>query len=132
MSSFQDIFQIVTLGIIAVSLLIVVRQYRPEIALQLSIVVGVIIFLSVIGKINSVIVVLKDLADRANINMVYMGTVLKIVGISYIAEFGAHVCRDAGESAVAAKIEFAAKILVMVLAVPIIVAILQTLIKLLP
>lgn len=132
MSSFQDIFQIVTIGIIAVSLLIVVRQYRPEIALQLSIAVGVIIFLSIIGKINAVIVVLKDLADRANINMVYMGTILKIVGIAYIAEFGAQVCRDAGEGAVASKIEFAAKILVMVLAVPIIIAILQTLIKLLP
>jgi stage III sporulation protein AD len=128
----SDIFQIVIVGIIGVSLLIVVRQYRPEIALQLSIAIGIIIFLSVIGKINAIMVVLKDLAEQANINMVYMGTVLKIVGIAYIAEFGAQICRDSGEGTVAAKVEFAAKILVLVLALPIIVSILQTLIKLIP
>jgi stage III sporulation protein AD len=127
-----DIFQIVIVGIIGVSLLIVVRQYRPEIALQLSIAIGIIIFLSVIGKINAIMVVLKDLAEQGNINMVYMGTVLKIVGIAYIAEFGAQICRDSGEGTVAAKVEFAAKILVLVLALPIIVSILQTLIKLIP
>jgi stage III sporulation protein AD len=128
----SDIFQIVIVGIIGGSLLIVVRQYRPEIALQLSIAIGIIIFLSVIGKINAIMVVLKDLAEQANINMVYMGTVLKIVGIAYIAEFGAQICRDSGEGTVAAKVEFAAKILVLVLALPIIVSILQTLIKLIP
>jgi stage III sporulation protein AD len=64
--------------------------------------------------------------------MIYMGTVLKIIGIAYIAEIGAQVCRDAGEGVVAAKIEFAAKILVMVLAIPIILAILEALLKLIP
>jgi stage III sporulation protein AD len=59
-------------------------------------------------------------------------TVLKIMGIAYIAEFGAQVCRDAGEGSTATKIEFAAKILVMVLALPIIVAILESVLRLLP
>nr|MDA8233783.1 stage III sporulation protein AD [Clostridia bacterium] len=49
---------------------------------------------------------------------------------AYIAEFGAQICRDAGEGAVASKIEFAAKVLVMILAIPIIIAILDTLVKL--
>jgi len=72
------------------------------------------------------------LASSAGINMVYMGTILKIIGIAYIAEFGAQICRDAGEGTIASKIELAAKILIMVLAVPIVVAVLTMLIKLVP
>ncbi|NLC37881.1 MAG: stage III sporulation protein AD, partial [Clostridia bacterium] len=51
---------------------------------------------------------------------------------AYIAEFGAQVCRDAGETAIASRVEFAAKVLIIVLAIPIVVAILETIIRLLP
>ena len=54
------------------------------------------------------------------------------MGIAYIAEFGAQVCKDAGEGSIAAKIELAAKILVVVLALPIIVAILESILRLIP
>jgi stage III sporulation protein AD len=57
---------------------------------------------------------------------VYLNTILKIIGIAYVTEFGAQVCRDAGEGAVAGKIEFAGKIMIMVMAVPIIALVLQT------
>ncbi|MFZ5641387.1 MAG: stage III sporulation protein AD, partial [Bacillota bacterium] len=67
-----------------------------------------------------------------NINLLYMETVMKIIGIAYIAEFGAQICRDAGEGAVAGEIEFAAKVIVMVLAIPIIVAVFDTLLKIMP
>jgi len=127
-----EILQIVGLGLTVTFLAVLVRQRRPEFALYLSITVGAVIFIMMLGKIGAIFTVLKDLAAKANINMVYMGTVLKIVGIAYIAEFGAQICRDAGEGAVASKIEFAAKVLVMVLAIPIIIAILDSLIKLIP
>ena len=76
--------------------------------------------------------IFRDLSSQANVNMVYMGTILKIVGVAYIADFGSQICRDAGEGALASKIEFAAKIIVLVMAVPIIVAVLQSLLKLVP
>jgi len=98
----------------------------------LSITVGAVIFLMVLGKIGAVIDILKQLAGRAQISDIYLGTILKIVAIAYIADFGAQICRDAGEGAVASKIEFAAKILVLVLAVPIVVAVLEALLKLVP
>ncbi|NLI11986.1 stage III sporulation protein AD [Pelotomaculum propionicicum] len=128
----MDVLQIVAIGLIATVLVVVVRSQRPELALLLSVAAGVIIFLLVLGKIGSIMDVIKDLAARAGINMVYLGTILKIIGIAYIAEFGAQICRDAGEGAVATKIEFASKILIMVLAVPIVVAVLQALLKLVP
>jgi stage III sporulation protein AD len=127
----MDVLQIVALGLMATVLIIVVKGQRPDLALLLSVTAGAIIFLLVLGKIGSIIEVIKELSERAGISMVYLGTILKIVGIAYIAEFGSQICRDAGEGAVASKIEFAAKVLIMVLAVPIVVAVLQSLLKLL-
>jgi len=124
--------QIVAVGLIATVLIVVIKSQRPEMAVLLSVAAGVILFLLVLGKIGSIMDIIKDLASRAGISMVYLGTILKITGIAYIAEFGAQICRDAGEGAVATKIEFAAKILIMVLAVPIVVAVLQALLKLVP
>jgi len=128
----MEIFKIVILGLVVTILIVIVRQQRPEYALQLSIMMGVIILAMMLGKINSILTVMKQLATRANINLLYMETVLKIIGIAYIAEFGAQICRDAGEGAVAGKIEFAAKVIVMVLAIPIIIAVFDTLLKILP
>lgn len=124
--------QIVGLGLVAAVLAVVLRHNKPEMAMFLSIAVGIIIFMVMLGKIGSILEVLKDLSARANLSMVYLGTILKIVGIAYIADFGAQICRDAGEGAVASKIEFAAKILVLVLAVPIVVAVLNSLLKIVP
>jgi stage III sporulation protein AD len=124
--------QIVGLGIVAAVLAVTIRHNKPEMAMLLSMATGIILFMLVLGKIGSVIDVFRDLASRANLNMVYLGTILKIVAIAYIADFGAQICRDAGEGAVASKIEFAAKVLILVLAVPIMIAVLQSLLKLVP
>ncbi len=128
----MDVIQIVVIGLIATVLIVVVKTQRPELALLLSVAAGIILFLLVLGKIGSIIDIVRDLADRAGIGSIYLGTILKIIGIAYIAEFGAQICRDAGEGAVATKIEFASKILIMVLAVPIVVAVLDALLKLVP
>ncbi len=127
----MEILQIVGAGLVVTVLILVIKPQRPELALQVSLVFGVIVFLFMLGKISGVINVLEELSQRANINKFYLSTILKIIAVAYIAEFGAQVCRDAGEGTVAAKVEFAAKIIIMVLAVPIIVAILDSLLKLL-
>ena len=128
----MDILQIVGLGLVVCILAIILRQQKPPMATVLSLTAGVIIFLVMMPQISAVFNVLKDLASQANVSMVYMGTILKIVGIAYIADFGSQICRDAGESALASKIEFAAKIIVLVMAVPIIIAVLHSLLKLVP
>ena len=128
----MEILQIVGFGLVATILIVLLKNQRPEIALQLSVAAGVLIFLLLATKIKAVIDVLNDLATHAQVNSYYLSTVLKIVGIAYLAEFGAQVCKDAGEGAIGAKIEFAGKILVMVLALPIIVAITESVIRLVP
>lgn len=129
----MEIFQIVGLALTATMIIVLVRQSRgSEAALLISLVVGATIFLLLLDRIGTVIRVLADLSQQAGINQFYLNTVLKIIGIAYVAEFGSQVCRDAGENAIASKVELAAKVLIMVLAIPIIVAILESIIRLLP
>ncbi|MDR3270616.1 MAG: stage III sporulation protein AD [Peptococcaceae bacterium] len=127
----MEIWQIVGLALTVSVLGIVLRQVRPEIALQMTILAGTAIFLLVLGRVKVIIDLLQNLAEQANVSSYYLLIILKIVGIAYLAEFGAAICRDAGEGALAAKVELAAKVGVFVLAIPIITAILESLVRLL-
>jgi stage III sporulation protein AD len=128
----MEILQVVGVGFIGTVLAVFVKERNKEAAILISLVTGVIIFLFALSKVEAVIEVLWKLASSANINLFYLTTILKIIGIAYIAEFGSQICKDAGEGSIAAKIEFAAKVLVMVLALPIIVAVLESILRLIP
>ncbi|KPU28083.1 stage III sporulation protein AD [Caloranaerobacter sp. TR13] len=128
----MEIVQIVGIGIIATILAVLLKQEKPEISLQISIITGLIIFIFVVTKLNYVISVLSSLAQRIDIDFIYFTTILKIIGIAYIAEFGAQISRDAGEETIASKIELAGKILIMALSVPILLAVLDLILKIMP
>ncbi|MEB3101449.1 stage III sporulation protein AD [Ferviditalea candida] len=128
----MEMIQIVGIGLIATVLSLVIKEQKPVFAFLLALFTGIIIFLYLIGKIAAIIRVLENLAEQSHINMIFLKTVLKIIGIAYIAEFGAQVIRDAGQESIASKIELAGKILIMVMAIPIITVIIETVIKLLP
>jgi stage III sporulation protein AD len=128
----MDIIQIVGLGLIVTILSLIIKEQKPMFSFLLAVFTGILIFLFLIGKISSVITVLEDLATKSNINMVFLKTILKIIGVAYIAEFGAQIVRDAGQESIASKIELSGKVLIMVMAIPIISVIIETVVKLLP
>ncbi len=128
----MDILQIVCIGIIAVVLSAVLKTQRPEIALQFSIATGLLIFVLIAVKLTAVIAFIQDFSKKADIDPTYVTILLKIVGIAYIAEFGAEICKDAGESSIASKIELAGKVIIVMLAVPIISSLLDLVISLMP
>jgi stage III sporulation protein AD len=127
-----EIIQVVGLGFIVTILALILKEQKPMFAFLLATITGIFIFLFLIGKISAVIQVLEDLASKSNINMIFLKTILKIIGIAYIAEFGAQIVRDAGQESIASKIELAGKVLIMVMAIPIITVIVETVVKLLP
>jgi len=127
-----DIIQIIGLGLIAAIMSLLIKEQKPLFAFLLVLFFGTAVFLFLIGKITSVIRVLENLAVQSNINMVFLRTILKIIGIAYIAEFGAQIIRDSGHESIASKIEMAGKILILVMAIPIIQVIIETVIQLLP
>lgn len=127
-----EIIQIVGLGLIATFLALVVKEQKPIFAFLITVFVGVIIFLFLIDEIAKVIAMVERIANKANINLLYLETILKIIGISYIAEFGAQIAKDAGQSAMATKIELAGKVLILVLAIPILTAIIEMILSFIP
>lgn len=128
----MEIIQIVGLCLVAVILNAVIKPQRPEIAIQISILVGVIVFFLIFAKLTAVIDLIRVYMGKANIDMTYLNVLLKIIGIAYIAEFGSEICKDAGEIAIASKIELAAKVIIVVLAVPIITSLLELIIRIMP
>ncbi|WP_313756445.1 stage III sporulation protein AD [Tissierella sp.] len=128
----MEIIKIVGVGVVATVLIIILKDIRPEFSLFISLLTGVIIFSMILGELSYVIGTLNTLAKRVNIEFAYFSTILKIIGMAYIVEFGAQISRDAGEEGIAMKIELGGKVLIMVLAIPILLALMELIIKILP
>ncbi|MFW6021908.1 MAG: stage III sporulation protein AD [Halanaerobiaceae bacterium] len=126
------ILKIVGTAIIAAIFIIVIKQEKPELAFQLSLVTGIIILMFIINQVGVVIELLNQLARKAHVDMIYFNTIIKIIGIAYIGEFGAEITRDSGQSALAGKIEMAAKILIMVISIPIMLSLIESILTLIP
>ncbi len=127
-----EIIQIVGFCLIATFLTIIIKEQKPAFSFLIILFAGAAVFLFLIGKIQTVITMLERLATNANLNMVYVETILKIIGVAYIAEFGAQITRDAGQGTMASKIELAGKVLILVMAIPILTVLIETIIDLLP
>ena len=124
--------QVVGLGLIAALLALILKEYRPELAMQISLAAGTIIMLLVLNRIVTAVNVITETAVAAGINLVYLQTLLRVIGIAYLAEFGSQLCRDAGDGSIATRVELAAKVIILVMAVPVIVEIMKSVLGMIP
>ena len=127
----MDIIKIIGFSFTALFLYLILKDRKSELATIISLVSGVMIFSFVITKLNDIIYFIKDIANKANIDMVYIGIVVKILAIAYLATFCSEICKDAGASSIGSKVEFSAKILILSLAIPILMAVLQSILQIL-
>ena len=125
----MDIIKVVSFAFIALFIVMVFKENRQDIAIEISIAVGIIIFLFMFSKLTTVIALLQQLALKANIDYIYLNIVFKILATAYLASFCSEICRDAGENSIASKVEFSGKILILILAMPILMAVLQSILK---
>lgn len=119
----MEIVQTAAFALLAGWLVVLLRPVRPDLAMQLSLAAGAILLAVLFVRLHGVVTVLADLAARAKLDAFYFGTLLRMIGVAYVAEFSGQVLRDAGEGAVAGKVELAGKIVIVGLAVPILLAI---------
>ena len=128
----MSIFQIVMIGMLGAVLAILMKNYNPAIAVLISLATGLIIFLSVLPMFAEAIGFVRHLGEMADGFGAYTTLALRVIGVAYIAEIGSSVCADANESAIAAKIDLAARVIILVLAMPVIVDIVRIVTGLLP
>ncbi|HHT65838.1 MAG: stage III sporulation protein AD [Caldicoprobacterales bacterium] len=127
----MNIMQITAIGLVTALLVMIVKQQRPDIAMIISLAAGAILFIMLLGYLKTIASSVEEIAQRANLDSIYLTTVLKVIGIAYIAEFGSQICKDSGEGAIASKIELGGKVLMMVLALPILTALLEAVLAIL-
>jgi len=128
----MDITQIVIIGIITSILYLTLKDLNASFAFFLIIVTSIMIFFIVIQHIGTIIELITSLGERAHVDRLYMETILKIIGIAYITEIGSNITKDAGLGSVAAKIELAGKIFILILAIPIITSVIEAILNFLP
>jgi stage III sporulation protein AD len=127
----MDIIKVVSFAFVALFIFILLKDKKSDIAALVILVAGASIFLLMIGQLNEVISFITSIAKKANIDTVYIGIVLKILAIAYITSFCSEICKDSGASTIASKVEFAGKIMILALAVPILMAVLDSILMIL-
>ncbi|MBQ6991318.1 MAG: stage III sporulation protein AD [Clostridia bacterium] len=127
----MDIVKIIGLGLIALLIIIILKQYKPEFAVYVSLIAGVLIFFMVLDKLSGIVSILTTLSNKTNINSQYIQILLKITGIAILTEFAVSICKDSGEAAIASKIDLGGKVIIISISIPIIVALLEVIIKIL-
>lgn len=128
----MDVTKIIGIGLISLILILILKQYRPEYTIYVSLIAGILIFYLISDKLFGIISLLKSFSNRASINSEFIGIILKITGIAILTEFAVSICKDAGESSIASKIDLGGKIVIISISIPIITSMLETVIKILP
>ncbi|MGD6815574.1 stage III sporulation protein AD [Metabacillus sp. 113a] len=128
----MQIIHIVGLGLVATFLALVLKEQKPTFAFLLVVFTGCVIFLYLVDQVYEIIRMIEKIAVNANVNLIYVETIMKIIGIAYIAEFGGQLTKDAGQGAIASKIELGGKILILTMAIPILTVIIETVIQMIP
>lgn len=128
----EEIIKIIGIGLIALVVAIILKQYRPEFAIYVSMVAGILILVLIMEKFTGIINLLKSISDKTYINQQFLGILLKITGIAIITEFAVSICSDAGEKAIASKIEIGSKVIIIAMSIPIISSLLELIMQILP
>ena len=126
------VIKIIGIGLIALISIIVIKQYKPEFAIYVSIIAGIIIFFMVFDGLAGIINLINELTTKANINSEFIKILLKITGIAFLAEFAVQICNDLGESALANKVDLGGKVIIISLSIPILSSLIESVTTILP
>lgn len=126
----SEIIKIGILGLAGVLLAIQFKTIKPEYATYIGLGLGVLIMGYALGRFKALVSSIETLQKYFSGAESYLTILVKVIGITYICEFCAGICKDAGYGSIADQIEILGKLSVMFAGIPIIMAVIQTLDKL--
>lgn len=121
----MDIFRITAFAVCGAVLSLVLKEYKPWAAICLGIICALLLFFEVLQQINYIFVSVRSIASGLRVNIEYIDAVIKIIGVSCISRFGTEICRDAGQNAIAANLELAGKIIIVILSLPLLISVIN-------
>lgn len=126
------LIKIIGVGLVALIITVIMKQYKPEFTMYISLLAGAIIIMLVLDKVSAIIDLLTSLSNKTAINNEFIILLIKITGIAFLTEFAVSICKDSGETAIANKMDMGGKVIIISMSIPIIASLLETVIKILP
>jgi stage III sporulation protein AD len=117
--------KVALIGVFVTFLSLLLSREKREYGLVIGIGAGLLMFSLLLSQVGTVVGFLEELTDRLSVGDGYLGILLKLLGITYVAEFASSICRDAGYSSLAGQIELFAKISILALSIPTVTYILE-------
>lgn len=114
----MNIIIIASVALIAAILSLILKQYKPEYSLFISLSAGILIFLSVLAVIRPIMDFIGDLTAQTGLSGIYAEVLIKSLAVCYITQLASDCCNDAGETAIAGKLQIAGKIAILLIALP--------------
>lgn len=125
----MDIIRIALIGVVGSLLALKLKTYKPEFGIVLSIALCLLFLLCAVEKLTVIVEFLNSIQNLMNVNPVYVSVLLKLIGIAYVCEFSSNLCKDAGYQSIATQVEIIGKLTILVVSMPIINTLLETINK---
>ena len=122
----MEIFRIIGIGFIGTVLVIFMKEHRADLAILISFATIALIFITITPYFGGIIIMLENIGNRLNVDLTHINIVIRVIGIAYITQFAAEISRDAGAGSIATNIEIGGKIVLMILSMPIIYSLIDT------
>jgi len=126
----MDIVRIGVIGLVGMLLALKLKQDRPEISILMSMAVCLVLIFTALKYLDVLVVSVKDFSEMLGEYSLFVGLLLKVVGVTYISEFCASLCKDAGYNAIATQIEMFGKFSILLIGMPVIKSLLEIIGKL--
>ncbi|MDL2206586.1 stage III sporulation AC/AD family protein [Eubacteriales bacterium OttesenSCG-928-N13] len=128
----MEIVRIVLLCVAAAMIAMALRTQRPEMAAMVAMAAGLVALMMSLGAVSSVVGAFSQLSERAGLSGESVSLMLRACGISLLCEFASGLCQDAGEGALAQRIEFGGRVALLAMSVPLLVSLSERVIEWLP
>ena len=122
----MDVVQIGVIGVAGTLLAVQFKTGKTEYGIYISVALSLLIFFFILGKVEVMIDTVRMIGSYISVDTAYMGTLVKMLGVTYIAEFSSSICKDAGYQTIAKQIEIFGKLAILVMSMPILTALLNT------
>ena len=123
----ETLLKICAIGIAALIIISIVKTYKPEFTVEVTLCAGMILLYFIIDSLKYGFGFIADIYEDLSYGKEYFPIILKVLGIAYITEFAAAICQDAGEKSIASKVELAGKIAIFFAAIPVLTSLLDLL-----
>ncbi|MCM1992736.1 stage III sporulation protein AD [Oceanirhabdus seepicola] len=125
----MEILKIISVAFIAMILYLALKDEKKELAYFVLLSSGIIIIIFIIPKMKAIVLFLESVSIKTGVDIIYLNTIFKILGIAYLTTFCTELCKDAGASSLASKVEVAGKVIILSLGVPILMAVLKSIVS---